>query len=104
MCFLFSDCCLVCSMGVVSLVEGQDGITADMIGNKSHSENYELPHPTMPLEYECKISPEGLACGAGVKFPCNLWFATYINLGSYRRRASQFGSKESWDTTSGYIP
>ncbi len=77
-CFLFSDGCLIGSMGVVCLVDGEDGVTADMIRSESDSENYELPQPAVSLEYECEISPESFSCTRGVKFPCNLWFSTYV--------------------------
>lgn len=94
MCFFLDHGCFVCPMGVVGLVDGEDGVPADMEGDKADSENDELPDPGMPLKYECEIPPEGLSGRGGVEFPGHLWFSTYIISSSYRTRASQFESKE----------
>lgn len=43
-----------------------------------------LPHKGMSLEYKGEVSPEGFACVAFIKVPCNLRFSTYINVAIYQ--------------------
>lgn len=63
----FGDGGVVGSMGVISLVNGDEGQVNGVVHGEGGGENEDLPHPRVLLEDSGEQSPASLGSGAGVE-------------------------------------
>lgn len=55
------------SVGVIGLVNGQDGVAHEVVGGEADKDDEDLPHEGVSLEDEGEVPPHALDGGVGVE-------------------------------------
>ena len=75
--FFFCHCCLISSMSVVSLINCKQWCIDGIVHNNWSTQDENLPHPAVLLEYLGEDSPSRLDIWVCVKSRNNLWCSSW---------------------------